>query len=487
MKRVLMTNLYFAKYTGSELHTLEIAKLFEKKGYEVTIAVFQKAYPLLEKAGSFRVINCLQEALEITEFDIVFMQHYPVFEYLCSHYNLAYKKLVVSKLSVISELEHLPACTPDADLILCVSQECADGVYKEIGQDPRVRIFKNCASEEYFREYPAQKNDALLRKIAVISNHIPKELLELSSVLGNEITVDYIGVEHSPRLVDVQLLKKYDLIITIGRTVQHCFAMGTPIYVYDYFGGPGYINDSNFEIAEINNFSGRGFEKKTVLELKEDIIGNYNKNLSNLSKLNQIAQKEYSYENEFDKIYQDLLGKTDTFEKEKHILCGAEKERMQLYSKVVPLYACPQSYFSQLYIDYSEGFDEKNSIKWEASQNYVIKRKFEIDSSVQGLRFDPCNAPAECCVYQILINGKVKQEYTKKKMVFLDFDPQLMIKLTEQEKNLDKLQVEIIYKFKTISWEKTVDLYKEKINQLEKNRSFSNLKQKVKNKVRSNK
>lgn len=32
MKRVLITNLYFVRYTGSELHVLEVTKLFEKRG-----------------------------------------------------------------------------------------------------------------------------------------------------------------------------------------------------------------------------------------------------------------------------------------------------------------------------------------------------------------------------------------------------------------------------------------------------------------------
>ena len=153
MKRVLITNFFFAKYTGSELHVLEMARLFEKRGYEVTIAVYQKAYPLLEKAGTIKIVDVLKEELEHVDYDILFVQHYPVLDYLCCKYDLSYKKLIVSKLSVISELENLPVCTPEANLILCVSDECAKEVYKMIGENQKVRVFKNSVGEEFFEAW----------------------------------------------------------------------------------------------------------------------------------------------------------------------------------------------------------------------------------------------------------------------------------------------------------------------------------------------
>ena len=72
-----------------------------------------------------------------------------------------------------------------------------------------------------------------------------------------------------------KFLQQYDLVITIGRTVPRCLAMGVPVYVYDYLGGPGYLTESNFNLAERNNFSGRGFQKKTSDELFEEIRGGY--------------------------------------------------------------------------------------------------------------------------------------------------------------------------------------------------------------------
>lgn len=460
MKRVLMTNFFFAKFTGSELHVLEMARLFEKHGYEVTIAVFEKAYPLLEKASTIHVVDVLNEELKNVDYDIIFVQHYPVLDFLCCKYKISYKKLIVSKLSVINDLEHLPICTSEADLILCVSDECADEVYKVIGQNQKVRVFKNSVSDEFFKAYNDKRDRKELKRIAIISNHVPEELQEFSKIKNEKYDIDYIGIQYAPRLVDVELLKGYDLVITIGRTVQQCFALGIPVYVYDYFGGPGYINDDNFEIAEKNNFSGRGgFGKKTPLELKIDIETNYEENLLNLSKLNSIAKKEYSYEMNFEKIYQELLSEANQLKKKMDYYQGTEKQRMTLYSKAALGYAWVDSITSQLYIDYGNGFNENDSIKWKACEIYSITKKIEVDKKVRSLRFDPCDVPAECSIHEIRINGKMKEEYSDRENIFLNFDPQFIIELSDEEQNSENLSIEIVYRFKKFRWQDTLELY----------------------------
>ena len=159
-KKVLITNLYFQKFTGSELHVLEFAHLFKEKGYDVVIAVLKKAYPLLQELEEgITVIECPREALKETEFDIVFIQHFPVFDYLASRYELKYKRMVVSKLSVINAMENLPICTPEAAFILCVSPECADMVAMQVAKDAKNRVFQNCVESEYFEKEAANMRD----------------------------------------------------------------------------------------------------------------------------------------------------------------------------------------------------------------------------------------------------------------------------------------------------------------------------------------
>lgn len=452
MKKVLMTNLYFEKYSGSELHISEMARLFERKGYDVTIAVFRKAYPLMTEMRKLHIIECQSEELKEFDFDIIFVQHFPVFDYLCCKYNLTFRKLVVSKLSVISEVEELPVCIIDADVILCVSEECAELVRKQIGVDERIRVFKNCVGQEFF-DYYQGKELKKLKKIAVISNHIPLELKELPDVLGKDYIVDFIGVGNNTKLVNAKVLSEYDLIITIGRTVQQCFAVGVPVYVYDYFGGPGYIDGSNFILAEKYNFSGRGFSKLSANELADDIKKHYNQAVLELAHLHSVAQERYNYVEQFDLFYSELFNQESDIRKAQYYT-NIEKSRIMTYNKVMPI-MLGTNQRSQLFFNAGDGFCEENSIVWYSVENYKIRRTFSINGHVSELRFDPCEAPCRCKVYEFSVNGKKKK--IKQLELIITNDPQFIISLSEVEKQEENLEIEIVFQYELIPFEEVIN------------------------------
>ena len=49
----------------------------------------------------------------------------------------------------------------------------------------------------------------------------------------------------------------------------------TPIYCYDHFGGPGYLNTENFSKAKYFNFSGRGFSRKDANTIASEVIDGF--------------------------------------------------------------------------------------------------------------------------------------------------------------------------------------------------------------------
>jgi len=77
----------------------------------------------------------------------------------------------------------------------------------------------------------------------------------------------------------------YDIIITIGKTVQYCIAIAKSVYVYDYMGGAGFLAEDNFATNEFYNFSGRPFRKKTTQEIFNDLLSGYNANIVYMEKL----------------------------------------------------------------------------------------------------------------------------------------------------------------------------------------------------------
>ena len=147
----------------------------------------------------------------------------------------------------------------------------------------------------------------------IVSNHVPQELLD-SVALFNErgIECDIIGKGHNYVAISPQILIQYDVIITIGKTVQYSLALGIPCYNYDHFGGSGYITEDNLKTEEYYNFSGRSHEtKKTSVEIVSEIIDGYGTSIKNSENLKEIAKKQYSISSQIDSILDYVMSLPD--------------------------------------------------------------------------------------------------------------------------------------------------------------------------------
>jgi hypothetical protein len=119
-----------------------------------------------------------------------------------------------------------------------------------------LRVFHNAAPADFWRDgrRPAES----LRSIAAISNHLPPELREaLSALRDTGVAVRLIGLHHEETLVQPDDIAEADAIISIGKSVVYAIAQRKPVYVYDHFGGDGWLTRENFKDNLFHNFSGR--------------------------------------------------------------------------------------------------------------------------------------------------------------------------------------------------------------------------------------
>lgn len=75
----------------------------------------------------------------------------------------------------------------------------------------------NYASKEYFNiDYQKCK---VLKKIVIVSNHVPQELEDFKTYAleNTDKQIDIYGMHHTYKLVTPELLKDYDLIISVGK------------------------------------------------------------------------------------------------------------------------------------------------------------------------------------------------------------------------------------------------------------------------------
>ena len=67
-----------------------------------------------------------------------------------------------------------------------------------------------------------------------------------------------------------EVLAPYDAVVTIGKTVQYALSMGIPAYVYDHFGGVGWLDEDSLEPELHWAFSGQRTDRGDELLLDED-------------------------------------------------------------------------------------------------------------------------------------------------------------------------------------------------------------------------
>lgn len=161
-----------------------------------------------------------------------------------------------------------------------VSREAQDALNKDYhaqaNQGIPQMIMPNPAPSVFLQGNKRGKHRSHPMRLAIVSNHVPEELLAARQILeGAGTTVDIIGEQGIVVEVTPELLGDYDAVITIGKTVQYCMMSSTPVYVYDRFGGYGYLSATNFEDCAYANFSGRGGARKDATTIAEEILVDY--------------------------------------------------------------------------------------------------------------------------------------------------------------------------------------------------------------------
>ena len=288
-------------FNGSTLVALELATALKKLGAKVEVYTCDFAKPAsiyFEKAG-----------IDVTTFKDELDYNLSDFDYVWVHSQILPISLV-KKMST-EDTKNLPMFiflhmsgmdwVPDekpwiydlenrlSNLSLFISEEVSDINRPLLDDNIPTAFFRNPAPKKYFKaKAPCSRS---LRKLLIVSNHPPKEVVEARKILNEKYGVEVclLGEERGDKytLLTPSLLKEYDAVLTIAKTVPYCLASNTPVYVYDaYGGGPGWLTEKNFNNAKYRNFSGyqnsffpnyegKGFRFKSAQQIAKEITSGY--------------------------------------------------------------------------------------------------------------------------------------------------------------------------------------------------------------------
>lgn len=171
-------------------------------------------------------------------------------------------------------------------------------------------VFPNSVAENFFTDAPTKAVSTKLSKVAIITNHpntLHKELKELLGLSG--VSVTFLGrTEYGiSRLITPQLLLGFDVVVTMGRTVQHCMALGVPVFLYDKFGGCGFLNKDNYLAEERFNYSGRASRRQLTAQ---EIVNEMQNGLTqyDVAFFKELAKNKYSLNKNLNQLLSRVEG-----------------------------------------------------------------------------------------------------------------------------------------------------------------------------------
>lgn len=262
---------------GSEVVTFELATHFAERGAEVIVVAFGVSDEWRERFQAIPGTSVrryddpeLGADLIAKRPDIAWIHHGVIPEALL--HDPGETRFVFHHMSAyqFQEFPHSPRVEAAlASAIVFPAQETLDahlasGLYADVDES-LLSVFGNPAPDAFARGESG--SERRLNRLLMVSNHPPAELEEALELLGDrgiEI-VRFGGSATDPapkRLVAAGDIAGVDAVVSIGKTVQYSLVAGVPVYVYDHFGGPGWLTEDAFEHARYANFSGRGFSRR---------------------------------------------------------------------------------------------------------------------------------------------------------------------------------------------------------------------------------
>ncbi len=266
-RKALFCIVKFDALTGSEMVLLELAEALIAEGWSVTVlaATHDPEFVTAEVDPRIIVTSKLED-VDLRALDLVFAQQM-MGGRIVPALARAIHDLSRWPLIVFMHLSTLPGmATPGpfaeellADEIWCNSPKTRDSLIGRLGPWlEKARLFCNPAPLSFAQVASSRLPDERLRRILAVSNHLPEELITALDLLESKgITVTRCGEQSHQTRVTPETIAAHDAVITIGKTVQYALRARKPVYCYDHYGGPGWLDATLLDAAAHWHFSGR--------------------------------------------------------------------------------------------------------------------------------------------------------------------------------------------------------------------------------------
>ena len=461
MPRILLSNSTLNGYAGSELVTFDLATEFLGRGYEVTVATFERKGAVAGDLADLGVEWLDLDGGTVTAvkglFDLIWAHHFTTLDAILADLQIDARAIIFSSMSPFEPLECPPWYASRLSYLLANSEETKHQMLEYGIPADSVHIFPNPVAHEFFATQKTPSSVFPMR-MAVVSNHLVPEVEGAIALLQSQgVEVNVIGMGYRHTRLTAELLATFDCVVTIGRTVQQSLVLGSPVYCYDRFGGPGYLTTENFEKASYFNFSGRCCRtKKNPQEIAAELLTGYVLAVQALVILQATARTRYRLDAAVDQVLTQVGA--GVLEDSGLVAARRHTQRMRQHK----LRMSGGLHFAQLFWDVGDGFSETASELFPLGQADTMVGMLELVFELKNvkdliaLRLDPLNESAVITLHgaeltgpysSVVVTGVVSTNASDESdgtYFFTNDDPQLIIQGVDFS-DATQLKVSLIY------------------------------------------
>ncbi|HKP20126.1 MAG TPA: hypothetical protein VJT68_01315, partial [Thermoleophilaceae bacterium] len=246
---------------GTQTYAATVAYQLERLGHDVTLAT-EVAGPFAElvRARGTRVVHPDELRGDV---DVILGHDVVMTATLAERYPDA--RVVFVSHSDSYDLQLPPLVPGVVDAVVACSERMASRVRASVLDAPIVRLREPIDSDAYFATAPLPPKP---RRALILSNYLQGARRDrlVTAWEGAGIECVHVGTPGELMLDPRPEILGADIVVAKARAALEGMCCGRAVYVYDQFGGDGWITADNYAAFEADHFAGQATDTPVTLE-----------------------------------------------------------------------------------------------------------------------------------------------------------------------------------------------------------------------------
>jgi hypothetical protein len=301
--RIVVATHSFHHVGGTETYVLTVAEQLQRLGHEVGVYAQHLGDMVLVARG--RGVDVVGDPAQLGfDPDVVLSQDAPMAYDLADRYP-AVPQVFVNHSNTFDP--QLPPLVPGIVSAVVVMSERFRARLEALDADLRIVRLRQPIDTE--RLVPRRTPAVFPRRVLLLGNYLAGDarrlLVDTWSELGLEVV--QLGTVTRPTMQPEVEIADADIVVGKARALLDAMACGRPAYVYDAFGGDGWLTADNYDAIEADALAGQAFPDVIDAErLRKDLaaydptMGHVNRTL--ILKHHQARTHAYGLVSLFDEV-----------------------------------------------------------------------------------------------------------------------------------------------------------------------------------------